>query len=79
MPCLLARHVEWTDCSPPIVYNDDLYPDNGRCPFVTLKSYVVAALVSGKQVALVCDDSGGVEQSSEADEYDHLIIRKEMI
>lgn len=76
--CLLAQRVEW-DNRGPNVFFDYSDPGDGPCPFATLKSYVKVALVSGKQVALACDDSGGVEQGGESDDYDHFIINEEMI
>jgi hypothetical protein len=76
--CLLAQHVDWDDRGPTIRF-DELYSNDGPCPFAALKNYVKRALESGKQVLVVCDDSGGVEQVCENGAYDNFIISTEMI
>ncbi|HAT84865.1 MAG TPA: hypothetical protein DCS30_02180 [Rhizobiales bacterium] len=76
--CLLAQSVTWNERGPSI-HMDNSLDHNNLCPFATLRSYVLSALQSNKQVALVCDDSGGIEQTCESDDYDHSIISIDMI
>lgn len=66
--CVLAEHVSWTETGP-IVSVDDLYPEDGPCPFETLKAYCASATESGGFATIVCDDSGGQEQDCSEDDY----------
>lgn len=76
--CLLAQHVEWTENGLTVCL-DGLYSEAPSCPFKDLRSHVEAAQRNGKPVVMVCDDSGGCEQKSSDEDYDHLVINAEMI
>ncbi len=76
--CLLSEYVVWSDDGPTTEV-DDLYPEQGPCPYGTLKQYVEQGLESSGHVSIVCDDSGGLEQNSDASDYCESLIRPSMI
>ncbi|MEM8637066.1 MAG: hypothetical protein AAGF33_19035 [Pseudomonadota bacterium] len=76
--CMLLDHVVW-DSSVPHIEADPLYPDHGECPFITLRGFVETASSGGRPVALLCDDSGGVDQACETSDYDYGVITLDMI
>jgi hypothetical protein len=71
--CLLHEYVWWTDEGQKVV-SDDLYPEAGPCPFEILRTYCEQVLDLGGSVTIACDDSGGVEQSGEEDDYASTFI-----
>lgn len=76
--CLLTEHVSWVEGGL-TVSADETYPSHGLCPFSTLQSYVKQAMQFDGQAALVCDDSGGLEQDCEITDYDPLLFTADMI
>jgi hypothetical protein len=69
--CMLVEHIVWY--ADGVKYeNDELYPETGECPFETLRRYVNQVMDPLKPPSLVCDDSGGVFQTSHSDEYEDL-------
>lgn len=75
--CLLAQHVEWNEHGPTVCL--DQHYSEAQCPFEALRSYVAEAQESGRPVVLACDDSGGSPQHCTNEDYDHVIINREMI
>lgn len=76
--CLLSQQVIWEWAGPTVVswWENSMDGDN---PFVSLKSYVQSAQVSGKLVALACDDRDLADADNASDDYDLSIISADMI
>jgi hypothetical protein len=66
--CLLAEQVEWTDEGPSI-QSDPLAADAPLCPFDALRAICDEATRDGGFATLVCDDSGGVAQDAQIEDY----------
>jgi len=66
--CLLLEHVDWTEAGT-VVHTDALYPDEPPCPFDALKALCDEATKDGGFATIVCDDSGGVEQTCSEEDY----------
>ena len=76
--CLLWEQVGWTDTEAP-VESDETYPIGVECPFDTLKRFCEIALENSTSCAIVCDDSNGLEQICEAEDYHDLFLTPRMI
>ncbi len=76
--CLLYEHVWWTNETPQIV-SDDLYPEASSCPFDVLRAFCEQVLDLGGLVTIVCDDSGGLEQSKQEDAYASAFLLTDQI
>ena len=66
--CLLLEHVDWTEAGG-VVQADDLYPQEGPCPFEVLRALCDEASREGGFATIVCDDSGGKAQACSEDDY----------
>ena len=66
--CLLAEYVNWDEAGPTISV-DELYPEDGPCPFESLRAYCALATVGGGFATIVCDDSGGAAQDCSEEDY----------
>lgn len=66
--CLLVEHVEWTEAGP-IVSVDALYPEQGPCPFETLRTFCALATPGGQFATIVCDGSGGETENTTEEDY----------
>ncbi|MEP1538835.1 MAG: hypothetical protein ABJQ34_20935 [Paracoccaceae bacterium] len=75
--CLLAQHVEWTECGPTIDFDELYFPE--QCPFDDLRGFISAAQRTGKPVVLACDDLGGSPHDCTNEDYNHMVISEEMI
>lgn len=71
--CLLSEYVEWTEAGP-IVQQDDLYEPEA-CAFDALRALCEQATQDGGMATIVCDDSGGVEQTCSEDDYCSGLVR----
>ena len=76
--CLLQEYVTWTETEAKVEM-DDLYPDNGPCPFITLSKLCETALKTSTSCAIACDDSNGLEQKCEKSDYHDLFLTPSMI
>lgn len=76
--CLLAEYIEWT-AKRPIIHSDDLYPEDSPCPFETLKDLCADATRGGGFATIVCDDSGGLQQNCNEDDYSNTVIPLNLI
>jgi hypothetical protein len=66
--------VTWAEAGP-VLSVDPLYPEDGPCPFETLRHFCTLATADGRFATLVCDDSGGLEQGCTEDDYDTSLVR----
>ena len=75
--------MEFTDFLPdeagPHVSLGEEWADCGTAQFDALRKLVCRALNSRKAVALVCDDSGGIQHDSELSDYNAFIINAEVM
>lgn len=71
--CLLAEHVDWT-ASGPVVEQDETCSAE-HCPFEALRQLCDQATRDGGIATIVCDDSGGLEQTCSEDDYGESLIR----
>lgn len=71
--CLLSEHVEWTETGP-IVQQNDLYEPEA-CAFDALRAICDLATQDCGMATLVCDDSGGLEQTCSEDDYCSGLVR----
>jgi hypothetical protein len=76
--CQLVERIEWTEQGP-VPWSDPLYPNDGPCPFDTLRGYVEQAIHKNSHAVLVCDDSAGDEQVGVAEDFEQRFIRPSMI
>lgn len=66
--CFLSELIRW-DRNPPEIELADVYPDEGPCPFDTLRGYCEQVLAQGGSVVLASDDSGGIELDANEGDY----------
>lgn len=71
--CLLSEYVDWTEGGP-IVQQDDLYEPEA-CAFDALRELCDRATQDGGIATIVCDDSGGLEQTCSEDDYCSGLVR----
>ena len=76
--CLLAEYVVWLE-DELFIATDDTYPDEGPCPFETLRNFVEQGLRQSGHMSIICDDSGGVSQDCTPKDYDNLHLKPAMI
>ena len=76
--CFLSEQVRW-DLTPPEIEDDYTYPDLGACPFDTLRRHCEYVLERGGTLVLTCDDSGGVEQKADEDDYHSAFVFSDQI
>lgn len=76
--CLLLEFLDWR-IQPPAIISDDLYPHGGPCPFDMLRTYCEQVLDQGGEVIIVSEDSGGVEGTSQASDYDNVVLFRDDI
>ena len=71
--CLLAEHVDWTETGP-LVEQDATYSADA-CAFDALRQLCDQATQDGGIATIVCDDSGGLEQSCSDEDYCESLVR----
>ena len=70
--CLLWEWIEWSDAGPAI--GSDA-PDDPPCPFEDLRALCDEATRDGGFATIVCDDSGGLEQVCDEEDYCSAPVR----
>ena len=76
--CVFIEYVDW-ESQPSKIISDNLYDENLDCVFSVLRQFCENAQKSGGVCSLVTDDSNGLKQACEKDDYHNLFLKTKLL